>query len=167
MPVTIRPWSVRDVKSLARHANNPHIAENLRDYFPQPYTEEDAAFFIRYAKHAHSDREWIYAIEVDGEACGCISLTFGHDVYTKCGDLGYWLGEQYWGQGIVTEAVRCICEKAFAETEIVRIQAEVLANNPASIQVLQKNHFIQEGYFCNRIYKNEKLYDSVLFSTFR
>lgn len=167
MSVMIRPWSARDVRSLAHHANNVHIAESLRDYFPTPYTEEDAAFFIRYARHAHSDREWIYAIEVDGEACGCISLTFGHDVYAKSGELGYWLGEQYWGQGITTQAIGMICKKAFAETEIVRIQAEVMANNPASIQVLQKNRFIQEGYFCNRIYKNEKMHDSVLFASFK
>lgn len=167
MNLTIRRWKPDDAASLAHHANNQKISDCLRDGFPFPYTEEDACFFINMARRTHADKAWIMAIDVDGEAVGGISLTFGDDVYAQNAELGFWLGEEYWGRGIATKAVQRICRAAFRETEIVRIEAEVLSNNPASIQVLQKNRFIQEGYFCNRVYKNERLLDSVLFATFK
>lgn len=167
MDVTLRKWTQADKHSLARYANNEKISDCLRDAFPYPYTVEDAEFFIRKARHAHSEREWVLAIDVDGEAIGGITLSFGNDVHARSADLGYWVGEPFWKQGIATKAVDEICKLAFAQTEIVRIQAEVFANNPASIQVLQKNRFIQEGYFCNRVYKHEQLLDSVLFATFK
>lgn len=167
MHVTLRKWTESDKNSLARYANNEKISDCLRDAFPYPYTVEDAEFFIRLARHAHSEREWMLAIDIDGEAAGGITLHFGSDVHARTADLGYWVGEPFWKQGVATQAVRQACEQAFQTTDVVRIQAEVFANNPASIQVLQKNRFIQEGYFCNRIYKHERFLDSVLFATFK
>ncbi len=164
MQITLRKWEERDRNSLAQYANNPKISACLRDTFPYPYTEEDAAFFIRTARHAHSEREWVLAIDCCGQAIGGITLQFGSDVYARTAELGYWVGEPYWNQGAATQAVQALCTRAFAETPTVRIQAEVFANNPASIQVLQKNRFIQEGYFCNRIYKQGRFLDSVLFA---
>ena len=167
MEVTLRKWQESDKNSLAYYANNEKISDCVRNTFPYPYTIEDAEFFIRLARHAHSDREWMLAIDVDGEAIGGITLNFGNDIHERTAELGYWVGEPHWKKGIATEAVRQICQLAFDQTEIVRIQAEVFANNPASIQVLQKNQFIQQGYFCNGIYKHEKFLDSVLFATFK
>ena len=167
MAVSIRRWNEQDKNNLAYYANNEKISGCLRNTFPYPYTEEDAEFFIRLARHVHSEREWILAIDVNREAVGGISLDFGEDVHSRTAELGYWVGEPHWSKGIATEAVNQICQLAFETTDIVRIQAEVFSNNPASIQVLQKNRFIQEGYFCNRIFKNDRLLDSVLFATFR
>ena len=137
---------------------------HLRNVFPHPYTEEDAQFFINGALRTHCDRAWVRAIEVDGKIAGGITLTFGDDVYSKNGELGYWLGESYWNRGIATRAVADLCERAFRETDLVRIEAEVLTNNPASIRVLEKDHFQREGYFCNRVCKNDQLIDSVIFA---
>ena len=167
MVVSVSRWTEQDKSNLAYYANNEKISDCLRNTFPYPYTEEDAEFFIRLARHAHYEREWIMAIDVDGQAVGGITLNFGDDIHAKSAEIGYWVGEPYWKKGIATRAVNQICEMAFQTTDIVRIQAEVFSNNPASIQVLQKNRFIQEGYFCNRIFKNDRLLDSVLFATFR
>lgn len=167
MSICIRCWRESDCAALTQHANNPKIADFLRDDFPSPYTEEDAAFFINLANRTTDDRAWLYAIDVDGEAVGSVSLTFGNDVYARSAELGYWVGEEYWGRGIAAEAVRQICEKAFRETDTVRIEAEVLALNPGSIRVLEKNQFIREGYFCQRVCKKGRLLDTISFACFK
>lgn len=164
MEINIRTWKQEDAAALAQQANNQKIADRLRNTFPYPYTEEDAQFFINSALRTHCDRGWVRAIEVDGQVAGGITLTFGDDVYSRNGKLGYWLGETYWNRGIATKAVAEICERAFRETDLVRIEAEVLANNPASIRVLEKDHFQREGYFCNRVYKHDRLIDSIVFA---
>lgn len=164
MEIQIRTWKPEDAAALAEQANNEKVTEHLRNVFPHPYTEEDAQFFINGALRTHCDRAWVRAIEVDGKIAGGITLTFGDDVYSKNGELGYWLGESYWNRGIATRAVAELCERAFRETDLVRIEAEVLTNNPASIRVLEKDHFQREGYFCNRVCKNDQLIDSVVFA---
>lgn len=167
MKISIREWQESDCKVLSCIADDPQIAERVRDSFPSPYTEEDAAFFINLARRTTDDRGWIYAITDDGAVIGCISLTFGTDVYARSAELGFWVGRAYWGQGAATEAVRQICERAFRETDVLRIEAEILADNPGSIRVLEKNQFIREGYFCQRVWKNGRLLDSVFFACFK
>ncbi len=167
MGISIRCWQEGDCQALARNADDPRIAERLRDTFPSPYTEEDAAFFINLARRTTDDSGWIYAITKDDEVVGGISLTFGSDVYARSAELGYWIGTGYWGHGIATEAVQQICERAFRETDVLRIEAEVFSDNPGSIRVLEKNHFIREGYFCQRVYKCGRMLDSVLFACFK
>lgn len=167
MEIAIRDWQEGDCGALARNANDPRIAERLRDTFPSPYSEEDAAFFINLARRTTDDKGWLCAITRDGEVVGGISLSFGSDVYACSAELGYWVGAEHWGQGVATKAVRQICERAFRETGVSRIEAEVFANNPGSIRVLEKNQFIREGYFCQRVCKNGRLLDSVLFACFK
>lgn len=167
MKIEIREWQEYDCKALASIANDPQVAGQLRDAFPSPYTEEDAAFFINHARRTTQDKGWLCAITSDGVVVGGISLTFGSDVYSRSAELGYWVTREYWGQGIATEAVRQICGQAFRETGVLRIEAEVFADNPGSIRVLEKNQFIREGYFCQRVFKNGRLLDSVFFACFK
>ncbi len=167
MSIELRNWKDADCTALAEIANDPQIAEQLRDTFPSPYTEEDAAFFINLARRTTDDKGWLYAITENGSVVGGISLTFGDDVYHRSAELGYWVGRSRWGHGVASEAVRQICEKAFRETDTIRIEAETLTTNPGSIRVLEKNLFIREGYFCQRVCKNGKLLDSVLFACFK
>lgn len=167
MTINIREWRDSDCEALAAIANDPQIAERLRDVFPSPYTEEDAAFFINLARRTTYDRGWLYAITEGETVLGGISLTFGEDVYSRSAELGYWVGREFWGKGVATDAVRQICEQAFRETDVLRIEAEVFADNPGSIRVLEKNRFIREGYFCQRVWKNGRLLDSVFFACFK
>lgn len=95
MEVTLRKWQESDKNSLAYYANNEKISDCVRNTFPYPYTIEDAEFFIRLARHAHSDREWMLAIDVDGEAIGGITLNFGNDIHERTAELGYW-GSRWW-----------------------------------------------------------------------
>src|ERR1041384_8104175 len=96
----IRAWSPSDRESLARHANNPRIAANLRDVFPSPYGLEDADRYL--ARVSDGAAPTSFAIEVDGEAAGGIALMLHGDVERISAEIGYWLGEPYWGRGVMT-----------------------------------------------------------------
>ena len=99
------------------------------------------------------------AIAVDGKIVGNISVEQKTDVYCKDGEIGYLLLTDCWSRGIMTEAVRQICEIAFSELDIIRITGLVYAPNIASRRVLEKNSFVQEGLQKNAVYKDGKVFD--------
>ena len=100
----IRPFQPNDRESLVRHANNWRMARNMRDLFPHPYTLVEADKWLTISSQQNPVTK--FAIAVDGEAVGGIGLTLQEDVYRRSAEIGYWLGESFWGQGIVTAAVR-------------------------------------------------------------
>lgn len=167
MTVLLTPWQPAFAPSIARYANNPRVAETLRDVFPHPYAPEDAAWYIRECLETKDSRELRRAIVVDGEAAGSITVTPQGDVYRRSAELGYWLGEPFWGRGIMTQAVRQMCEEAFSRYDIVRVFAEPYAHNQGSRRVLEKAGFTLEGVLRQSVYKNGKLYDSCLYARLR
>ena len=164
MEFDLRPWRMEDAETIARYANNPKVAANLRDDFPHPYTQRDAAAFIQSCLDADPARCCFRAIAVNGETVGSISLSIGEDISSKSAELGYWLAEPYWGQGIMPEAVRQICGFAFQTYGLARIFAVPFAYNLASRRVLEKAGFQQEGLMRNSVYKRGMLYDSYLYA---
>jgi [ribosomal protein S5]-alanine N-acetyltransferase len=158
----LRKFTLKDVSSLAHHANNKNIANFLRDVFPFPYDESDALFFI---EHIASDsRNLILAIDVEGEAVGSIGIYPQTDVYRKNAELGYWLGEIYWGKGIAAEAVHAITKYAYEYYKMHRIYANVFENNIASMRVLEKAGFIQEAKHHKAIIKNGVVMDEYVYA---
>lgn len=165
MAVLIRPWTSEDIPSLALYANNINIWNNLRNYFPHPYTEEHAKTWIETA--AIEIPMINFAIDLDGEAIGGIGLIFNTDVYIKSAEIGYWIGEPHWGKGIVTEAIRQMVEYTFYYFDIVRIYAEVFENNKSSMRALEKNGFYLEGVRRKSVFKNEVLMDDYIWVKLR
>lgn len=158
----LRSWTMEDLNSLVLHANNPKIAENLRDVFPNPYTMENARFFI---ENVASDKlNLILAIEVDNMAIGAIGIHPQADVYRKNAELGYWIGESYWGRGIMTDAVTAIVDYTFQHFDIHRIYAGVFEYNKASMRILEKCGFELEAILRKVIVKNNKIFDEYLCS---
>lgn len=153
----LRPLEFSDKQSLAALANNKKIWDNLRDYIPYPYSEDDAEFFIDQTKREHPRQN--FAIEHDGKLCGVIGLLVQKDVYQKTAEIGYWLGEPYWGKGIATKAVELMITYGFKELHLVRIYSGVFEYNVASMKVLEKNGFAKEGIFKKAIFKNGKIFD--------
>lgn len=153
----LRRFSPADMGSLAYHANNANIAVRLQDRFPHPYTEADARQFIEYARSA--EMESVFAIEVDGEAAGAVGIMFQQDVYSQSGELGYWLGEEYWGRGIVSQAVKAMVQHAFGDLRLRRVYARIFSNNIASRRVLEKAGFQFEGMARQAVVKNDKVLD--------
>ena len=127
----------------ARYADNRRIWINLRDVFPHHYTLADARFFLELM--ATEKPQTTFAIATASEAIGCIGLRLGADVHRRTAELGYWLGEPFWGRGIMTEAVGAFTPRAFEWFDLVRIYAEPFASNASSIRVLEKAGFACEG----------------------
>ncbi len=162
MIVKLRAWQYSDLDNLIQYANNRNIAKNLMDRFPHPYSEADGKAFLAFAQS--SGAEQIFAIEADGQAVGGISIEPQTDIHRKNAELGYWLAEPFWGQGIVTEAIRQVVEFAFTTYDIDRIFARPFGTNPASHRVLEKNHFILESRFEKVLYKNGEYLDELVYA---
>lgn len=142
----LRPFRMEDAESLVRHANNPKIAMRVRDRFPSPYTLRDAREFLRaVSKRLEEGPEYVLAIDVDGEAVGGIGVVRGIDIERVSGELGYWLGEQYWGRGIVTAAIRQFAPFIMDKYGLTRLHADTFHDNPASARVLEKAGFLKES----------------------
>jgi len=161
----LRPWRIEDADSLVSNANNQNIAKNLRDIFPYPYTFNDARFFIIHI--ANSKKKLTLAIEVEGKAVGSVGIHPQNDVYRKSGELGYWLGETYWGRGIVSEATNAIVHNAFENLDLNRIYACVFVQNAASMRVLEKCGFVREAIHQKAVIKNGVIMDEYIYVCFR
>jgi len=158
----IREWRRGDEEALARHANNPNVARNMRDRFPHPYTSADAQWWIAHASAQSPSTD--FAIVVDGEAAGGIGFILQEDVARRSVEIGYWLGEAYWGRGIATDAVRALSEHIFANFDICRIYSTVFELNPASIRVLEKAGYAYEGRQRKAVTKNGETLDVLMYA---
>ena len=161
----IRTWSKSDIPALAKYLNNKKIWDNCRDSLPYPYTEENAARFIE--STLHHDGQHNYCIEVNGEAAGNISFIRGTDVECYNAELGYWLAESYWNKGIMTGMLRQAVDNYFRHTDAMRIYANVYANNPASMKVLENNGFRKCGIHEKACFKNGMFIDCHYFELLR
>lgn len=161
----IRSWQTGDVRALLKYANSARVWINLRDSFPFPYTEADAKAWLGAA--VLQIPETAFAIASPDEAIGGIALQPQYDVYRKSAEIGYWLGEPYWGKGIATLAVRALTSYAFSRLDLVRIYASVFAWNPASSRVLEKAGYHLEGRMRDAVYKDGKITDQLLYGITR
>ena len=158
----VRTYRAEDATSLAKHGNNRRIWENLRDRFPHPFTRANG---VEYITHVLQNPDTpSFAIDVAGQAVGGISLHLGNDIERISAELGYWLGEEFWGRGIMTEVVTAVTDFCFDNFPLRRISAEVFANNPASARVLEKAGFTFEGCLKNNVLKDGELLDSLLYA---
>ena len=162
----LRPWRQADKEALLRHANNRSVWRNLRDIFPHPYTEADADGWLAFAA-AEPTPEWIYAVEVDGEAAGTVSLHRKGDVERRSAELGYWIGEAFWGRGIVPAAVRAVTDLAFERTDLCRVFAPVFAWNASSMRVLEKAGYRREAVLVRSAVKDGTVVDQVVYAVTR
>lgn len=161
----MRPWRQGDQEALLRHANNPNVSRYLGDQFAYPYTPELADWWIQHCES--EDPKVSFAIEVDGEAAGGVGVVLKHDIDRKTANVGYWLGEAYWGRGIVAEALAAFTEYAFTAYDLARLQASVFPPNTASCRVLEKAGYVLEARLRNRLYKHGRLYDQLLYAKLR
>jgi len=161
----IRHWKADDEIDLQQHANNYNVSKYLRDRFPYPYTMNDALDWVNYMKGRKDD--FNFAITINDKVIGGIGLELREDIYRKTPLLGYWLGEQFWGTGIMTEAVRLVADYAFNNLDIMSIQATVFSNNLKSMRVLEKVGFIKQGILKQCIIKNNEVFDEHIYAVFR
>ena len=162
---TLRKWRTEDAPSLQKHADNVNVSACLLDRFPSPYTLQDAETFI--AMKINEEPVTNFAIEVNGEVAGVIGLDFRADVYRKTPLIGYWLSEQYWGRGIIPEAVKLITTYGFNNLDIICIQAAILSKNPKSMRVLEKAGYIKQGVLKGSVIKNNEILDEHVYAAYK
>jgi RimJ/RimL family protein N-acetyltransferase len=159
----LRPLRKKDGFSLVKHLNDPAIAKNTLN-IPYPYTNKDAQKWINHNLRILKEKkkkEIIFAIEIDEELAGCISLMkiCGHSA-----EIGYWLGKDYRGQGIMMRAVKLVTNYAFRELNLKRIYAYVFMFNRPSVRVLEKAGYKCEGKLRKDVFKGNRFLDNYVFA---
>jgi [ribosomal protein S5]-alanine N-acetyltransferase len=158
----VRSWEPDDLESLIKYADNRSIWLNLRDRFPHPYTRRAGREFLRYARSQQP--ETTFAIAVDGEAVGGIGFTILTDVERVSAEIGYWLGEPFWGRGIVAEALGAVTNHAVETYRLTRIYALPFAHNRASCRVLEKAGYRIEAHLRRSAIKDGQIVDQLQYA---
>ena len=164
MTCKIRKWELSDARELAASLSNPKVQNNLRDGLPYPYTERDGASYISAMLSADENEAFAFAVTADSKVVGSIGVFRQTNIHRQTAELGYYIAEEYWGRGIMTEAVKQICEYVFDKSDMLRIFAEPFADNAASCRVLEKAGFQYEGTLRNNAVKNGKVIDMKMYS---
>jgi RimJ/RimL family protein N-acetyltransferase len=163
--IKLSSLEIKDADSIVKQANNINIWINLTDIFPSPYKKSDAIEFIKISKNI--EPQTIFKISYKNKFAGIISITPKSGMYKNTGEIGYWIGEEFWGKGIVSDAIKLILDytkKTFPE--IKKVYALVFDFNKASMRVLEKNGFVEEAVLKNAAIKNEKTVNIHYFSYF-
>lgn len=118
--IELRKLQKIDYKELAKQANNKKIAYNLADSFPNPYGEEDAKKFLEES----ADNQEYRAIIYKNKFAGVISAIKDRKKEDHEAGLGYWLGEEFWGNGIMTKAVAIFLDEYLKQNPgVLRLEA--------------------------------------------
>ena len=164
MFVQIRKWEIADANDLAKALSNKKVQDNLRDGLPYPYTEQDGKEFISAMLAADTHDTFAFAITADGKVVGSIGAFRQGNIHRQTAELGYYIAEGYWSKGIMTEAVKQLCDYVFSQTDIIRIYAEPFAYNIGSQRVLEKAAFQYEGTLRSNAVKNGRVLDMKMYA---
>ncbi len=159
---SIRHLQINDTESLAKNGNDKEIWLNMRNEFPYPFTSTDAEILITRAREKANTL--VVAIANEQEAVGVISLLIHNDIRCHSGVLSYWIGREFWGQGIGTNAINTLTKYAFSRLGLIRVYAKVFSTNIGSIRALEKNGFHKEGHFKKGVFKEGEFIDQVLYA---
>lgn len=160
--IRLRRLTLTDKKVIAKLCNNKKIWNNLTDRIPFPYLEKDAEEFIHIT--LKEVPQHTFGIIYKGDLVGVIGLIRQKDVYRLSAELGYWIGEPYWGLGIATQAVRLIKDYAFERLGLIRLFSAVFDFNKASQRVLEKAGFKLDCILEKAVIKNEVICDEYRYS---
>ena len=168
-PWVIRSWRAGDEVSLSRHFSNPNILDQLAVRNRYPYAERDAKAWIDLCQLEADPVNFAIAnsLRNNEEAIGGIGLTLQRGLRRQAAEIGYWVGEPFWGQGIATAAVRALVEYAFEQFDLVRIYGGVFAGNQASVRVLEKAGFTYEGRMSKSVVKDGRVIDELMYAIVR
>ncbi len=160
--IKLRELVESDSQRVAELINNKNVLEQLKDFIPYPYHESDAECFINLV--AADSMQVHFGIEVDSVIVGVIGLVLQNDVYRLSAELGYWLGEEYWGNGIMSWSVKEMVKLGFNEHNLLRIYSTAMEYNNRSQRVLEKSGFVLEAVLKKAIIKNNIIQDEYIYS---
>ena len=160
--IIVRSFILTDAQEIANNANNLKVWEQLRDVFPHPYTEKDAKSFISFCQSQQPEIN--FAIVYKNEACGAIGLKLNSDIERFSAEIGYWIGERFWGKGIVSSVLKGFSEYAFEAYKLNRLYALPFSENRASNRVLEKAGYTLEGRLKKSAFKNGQYKDQLMYA---
>jgi RimJ/RimL family protein N-acetyltransferase len=159
--VRLRAWRADDLPALLKHADDEQVSRGTSDRFPHPYTRADGEAFL--SGRVVDFTEPVFAIEIEGEACGGIGARRFAGERAIGAELGYWLGRAHWGKGLMTRIVAVYAPWAIQALAVSRLQATVLDFNDASARVLLNNGFVLEGVLRGAVRKRGRVHDLRVF----
>ena len=162
----LRPWRSGDEPDLIRFGNDRAVWRNMTSRFPHPYTRDDARTWLAIADARPAD-ERNFAIEVDGQAAGGIGFRRESDLHTRTAEIGYWLGQPFWGRGLAPAALRLASDFAFDAFDFVRLQAGVMSWNTRSCRVAEKAGYVLEARLQQHVFKDGQFCDLLIHVRFR
>jgi len=162
--IELRELKSDDRELLVRYLNNEQLVRYLASRIPQPYSFDDASWWVEVGS---KEQAFVRAISLNGAFCGVIGVYTKEADYAHAAELGYWIAQEYWNQGIASKAVADFTELVFATTDIQRIYAVVAAPNVASIKVMEKVGFSLEGILKQAVQKQGQFFDEHLFAKLR
>jgi ribosomal-protein-alanine N-acetyltransferase len=163
----LRALVPEDAPALVKHADNPAVARNLFDAFPQPY---DLAAATAWATHEANSGDFgrIWAIVVDGGLIGCIGVRQDSGWLRCNAEIGYWIGEAYWRRGIASDAVRQVTDWAFAAiADLTRLHAGIFVWNEGSQAVARRCGYVREATLPQSAIKDGVVIDRIVWATYR
>ncbi|MUV36469.1 8-oxo-dGTP diphosphatase [Lentibacillus sp. JNUCC-1] len=163
----LRLFQTSDAADVAHMCNNYNIYRNTL-HLPYPYSEEDAIAWIKpQLEHFKNGRAYEFAItdQDSGKIYGAIGVS--HNQQAQNGEVGYWIGEEYWGNGYATGALRAIMQFAFEEKHYHKVYARCFGSNPASGRVLKKAGMHREGILIDHVTKDERYEDLIYYGLLR
>lgn len=155
----LRAPTLNDLSDIVNHINNPKIADATAT-IPHPYKQENAVSWVKMAAEGFEKKElYIFGIQHQkvGELIGGIGLHLNPTHHQA--ELGYWLSEIYWNQGMMTEAMASVINFGFEKLNLHKIYAIHFTKNPASGRTMIKNGMIQEGLRRDHVLKNNEFRD--------
>lgn len=164
--VALRAWRVGDEEQIVSIANNRNIWRNLTDQFPHPYTHLDAVTWIE-ASRENPDDQRHFAVLIDDTLVGGAGFARLTDLNTRSAEIGYWIGEPWWGRGIAVQALLLATEIAFRDFDFERLQAGVLGWNKRSCRVLEKAGYTLDACLERAAFKDGEVCDQYLYSLVR
>lgn len=165
--ILMRPFTLEDAKVVSELCNNYNIYKNTL-VIPYPYSEEDGIDWIQYQiENFDPDRELNFAIidKTTSELVGCVGLICSQ-IHLRC-EIGYWIGEKYWGNGYATEAAKAAIAYVFEIMGYNKVYAKHFTTNPSSGKVMEKAGMKYEGTEREHYIKNGDYIDVASYSILR
>jgi ribosomal-protein-alanine N-acetyltransferase len=145
--LVLREFTIADAESIVKHINNLNVSGNLI-VVPHPISLQQITALIHWSEQQDKKNpsEYHFGITLKGkdEVIGSIRLE-KFDQFRETASLGYWLSEEYWRQGIMTEAATAIINFGFEKLKLRRINVSAFVENKASNALIKKLGFVREG----------------------
>jgi len=158
----LREFTEDDIPRLCALADDAEVWRRLTDLFPQPYDHAAATRWVLQQAEFDPPRNLVIA-GPDGLVGGVGVMLSGVPNFAHDGELGYWLGRRYWGQGIMSAAVTAFVTWAAAAHGLERFTARVFADNEPSARLLRRCGFVQEGVLRSAVKKEGRTLDLLVY----